>query len=390
MVNKVNVAILGFGVVGSGVYDLLRDNKNFFISHILDRKNRTNISTSNFDDIINDKEVNIIIEVIGGLNPAYEYAKKTLEAKKHFITANKLLVGTYGKELTELARKNEVGFLYDAACGGGIQFLKNIKNTKNTDKIVALGGILNGTTNFILDKMFKVKTEYNPVLREAQKLGYAEADPTSDVEGLDTARKLILSCFIAFDSFVKIDDMLIYGISNIRKIDINYAKENNFTIKLCCYATCDDNNNISAIVEPVLIKNTEIESIIPKNMNYVWFKGKNSSKLGFYGQGAGKLPTASNVVKDIDLVLRNDLYLTSEDVKEIKINNDNLKFQYYLRIPENYEDLYIFLDKKWNYYKQDKYYIFETTKIKSKTIHHMLKNKKDCFFSRINEEGENE
>ena len=293
-----NVAIVGLGVVGSGVFDLLQQNKVANAKSVVDIVQKPNVTTNNFDDVLNDKDVKIVVETVGGVGVAYDYAKKCLQHGKHFITANKKLISEHGEELTKLAYENGVALLYSAACGGGIPFLQNLRNARKMDEIDSFGGILNGTTNFILDKMHREKLSYKVALAKAQQLGYAELDPSSDVCGTDTAYKITLGCMVAYNVFVNVKDMNVYGISTIEDVDVQFAEKHNARVRLCGRAE-RKGDKISAFVEPVFVAENSIESSILENVNHAWYQCKNCGTFSFTGQGAGKWPTGSNVVRDI-------------------------------------------------------------------------------------------
>ena len=326
------IALLGFGTVGSGVYEGVRYLNNVEVSHILDRHLRTALSTNRFEDIMGDSAVELVVEAMGGLHPAYEYAVAVLQSGRHFVTANKQLVSACGKELVALARKHGVAFLYSAACGGGIPFLSNLAAAHSSDCIAALGGILNGTTNYILDAMTMRGADYLAVLSEAQMLGYAERDPSGDVEGFDTMRKLVLACAVGLGVFVREEDIPTFGISRIMPADIANATRKGCVLKLCASAAMDE-TGLSACVEPTLISQSAPEAAIHNNLNYAWYCGEACGKMNFSGQGAGKLPTASNILRDITGILGGQRYLTDTDCHEADVRRDFVH-RYCLRVPE--------------------------------------------------------
>lgn len=379
---KRNVAIVGLGVVGSGVFDLLNQNKMANIIEVMDIVKKPNVTTNNFDDVIKNKDINIVVETVGGVDVVYDYAKKIIKSGKHFVTANKKLISEHGEELTNLAYENSVALLYSAACGGGIPFLQNLKNARQIDEIESFGGILNGTTNFILDKMHREKLTYKLALEEAQKLGYAELDPTSDVSGTDTAYKITLGCLVAYNVYINVKEMNIYGISTINDVDIKYAEKCNAKIRLCGRAE-RKNNTISVFVEPVFVSNDTIESGILENINHVWYKCKNCGTFSFTGQGAGKWPTGSNVVRDIISVQNGDFYFSKkENNKNLKIDNSNEEHKYYIRLDINNNNFIPeqWIEKKENY---NDFCIIITKNIKLAEINNLLKDKKDCFYAKI-------
>ena len=377
-----NVAIVGLGVVGSGVFDLLKQNKVAGVKSVVDVVKKPNVTTNNFDDVLNDKDVKIVVETVGGVGVAYDYAKKCLQHGKHFITANKKLISEHGEELTNLAYENGVALLYSAACGGGIPFLQNLRNARKMDEIDSFGGILNGTTNFILDKMHREKLSYKVALAKAQQLGYAELDPSSDVCGTDTAYKITLGCMVAYNVFVNVKDMNVYGISTIEDVDVQFAEKHNARVRLCGRAE-RKGDKISAFVEPVFVAENSIESSILENINHAWYKCKECGTFSFTGQGAGKWPTGSNVVRDILSVQQGDLYFTEkENNSNLKVDNSDEKHKYYVRFKR---DNYNAIPEKWIEKKEvDWDYCFVITKeIQLVEINNLLKDRKDYFYAKI-------
>lgn len=326
------IAILGQGTIGSGVLELAQKSPDFRVKRILEKRFQNELTTENIEDITGDPEIEAVVETMGGLHPAYEFALAVLRAGKHFVTANKLLVSAYGLELTALAKQNGVAFLYSAACGGGIAYLANLKIAASVDKITALGGIYNGTTNFILDAMAREGADYTAVLKTAQELGYAERDPSSDVDGLDTMRKLILACAVGFDAFMTSDDIPTFGISAVLPQDIAYAKRTGRALRLCATGERLE-GGVCGYVEPTLVPADSPEAAILKNVNYAWYRGEAFGLMSYIGQGAGKLPTAGNVMRDLRGILAGGRYMTGEACAAAKNDPASAKHAYYVRIP---------------------------------------------------------
>ena len=373
------IALLGMGVVGSGVVEIAECTDGIQIKKILATRVRRPDMTADFADIISDSEIELIAEAMGGLHPAYEYAKAALESGRHFVTANKLLVCEYGAELCAVAREHGCAFLYSAACGGGIPFLTNLNLARGFDTIEALGGILNGTTNFILDSMQQRNMDYAEALAEAQHLGYAERNPASDVDGLDTMRKLVLACGVGFDARIAANDIPTAGIASIRAQDIAYAKSRGMSFRLCAYADRRD-DCISAYVEPAMLAQSAPESAILKNVNYAWYRGACSGMMSFSGQGAGKLPTATNVIRDVRAVIAGKRYMTSPACAPAQVCNDSAFHPYYLRIP--------LMDRAPDYWianraVDDHHQYIETIPVSVSDMHAFMKGKKDSFFAGI-------
>lgn len=369
------IGLLGMGTIGSGVVEMADALEGIRVKTILDIVIRRSNMTDKIEDIISDPEIELVVETIGGLHPAYEYAVQAIESGKHFVTANKYLVSVYGKELYALAKKNSVAFLYSAACGGGIPYLSNLEIARNVDTIEALGGILNGTTNFILDSMERSGMDYDAALKEAQRLGYAERDPSSDVDGLDTMRKLILACSVGYDAYIAPENIPTYGISGVTPEDIAYAKRNGMALRLCACAQRTE-NGVSAYVEPTLVSASAPESAILKNVNYAWYRGENSGLMSYSGQGAGKLPTASNVIRDVFAIAAGKRYLTSEACADVLPDNAGAIHNYYVRIESGATFPESLIEDKIS---DEKYDYIRTKPISVQTMH----DTKAAFFAGI-------
>ncbi len=306
------IAILGFGTVGSGVYEAILTNQksidkrattNVHVKKILDIRDFPGspiekILTKNFDDILYDDEIKVVVEVMGGVEPAYTFAKKCLEAGKTVITSNKELVAKHGAELLDLAREKRLNFLFEASVGGGIPIIRPLNKSLAADEISEITGIINGTTNYILTKMVVENMGFDEALKEAQNKGYAEADPTSDVEGYDTCRKIAILLSLAIGRQVDYEDIYTEGITKIDKIDMAYAQKINSTIKLLAVARIIE-RGVYARVSPSIIKNTHPLSTVNDVFNAIFVKGNVIDEVMFYGKGAGKFPTASAVIADI-------------------------------------------------------------------------------------------
>ena len=305
-----HIGLLGFGVVGAGVYDWTRDRADLTVDRVLVRSNKPGIetiSTRSIEDILNDPAIDTVVEVMGGLHPAYEYICAAMEAGKHVVTANKAVVAAYYPQLTALARQHGVALRCTAAVGGGIPWLVNLERCKRLDRVVSVGGIMNGTSNFIMDAMHASPVSFPDILKKAQDLGYAEADPTADVEGLDAGRKVAILASAAFNSRVTFEDVYTEGITKITATDIQYAKEMGCTIKLLGVAK-DTPDGIEARVHPMLIDSNHPLATVNDSYNAVFLTGDAVQDTMFYGRGAGELPTASAVVGDIFDVVRNILW----------------------------------------------------------------------------------
>lgn len=321
----VNIAVLGYGTVGSGVVEVLETNQNSInqkagkdieIKYVLDLRDFPGSSienklTKNFDDIINDDSVQIVVEVMGGLNPAYEFTKAALLAGKHVITSNKELVATHGPELLEIARSKQINYLFEASVGGGIPIIRPLNKSLTADEIYEITGILNGTTNFILSKMTKEKLDFDVVLKEAQDLGYAERNPEADVEGHDACRKIAILSSLSYGNHVDYAHVYTEGITKIRPKDIEYASGLNSQIKLVGVSK-KIGDKAFAMVAPMMIPNEHPLAGVHDVFNAIFIKGNVIGDVMFYGSGAGKLPTASAVVADVvDAVIHLDKNITT-------------------------------------------------------------------------------
>lgn len=310
----VNVAILGFGTVGSGVYEILRKNsesiskkagdKEIDVKYILDIRDfpdhaEAHLFTKNFDDILNDEDVSIIVEVMGGLEPAYTFTKSALLKGKTVITSNKELVAAHGTELLELAKKNDVNYFFEASVGGGIPIIRPLNQCLAANEISHLYGILNGTTNFILTKMFSEGASFESALKEAQDLGYAERNPEADVEGHDACRKTAILASLMTGKFIDYKDIPTEGITQISTVDVAMADKIGYVIKLIGSAQVSADGKVSAIVAPRLVSKESLLSDVSGVFNAILVRGDSLGDVIFYGRGAGKLPTASAVVADV-------------------------------------------------------------------------------------------
>ena len=308
------VAIMGYGVVGSGLIELIDKNREnhgkneIIITSILVRNKEKHISSSHSEVITTDVEEffsienDVVIEVMGGLHPAYDYVKKALSLKKHVITANKDLIATFGHELFQLAKENNVSLKFEAAVAGGIPIIKPLTESLYGNGINSIKAILNGTTNFILTKMDGESLSYEEALKEAQELGFAEANPESDVMGYDAARKLAILSSLAFDKKFEWNDISIEGITDIDEADFKYANKLKCKIKLVAEAfKCK--SGIYTSVKPILVDEESILAKINNEVNAVILNGDEIGELLFVGKGAGKLPTGSAVYSDLNDII---------------------------------------------------------------------------------------
>ncbi|MBQ6820426.1 MAG: homoserine dehydrogenase [Clostridium sp.] len=352
---KVRIALLGLGNVGRGVWMIFNSNKEEImkrsgyeveIAKVLVKdvnKDRgveipKDILTTDFNDIIEDETIKIVIEVMGGIEPAREYMISAMSKKKHIVTANKMLLATGGDELFEKADKEGVMFNYEASVAGGIPIINGINENLTANKIERLYGIVNGTTNYILTKMDYEKLSFSEALKEAQDKGYAEADPTSDIEGYDSQYKLAILSSLAFGTKIKIEDVFREGITKIEAVDMEYAKEFKKVIKLLAIVK-DNNGRLELRVHPTMIPENHPLANVNDSFNAVLIRGNAVGDIMFYGRGAGDLPTGSAVVADIVSMLKSDVNKTNINPvvknnlwkKEILSVNE-IQSKYYIRL----------------------------------------------------------
>ena len=308
----IKIAVLGYGTVGSGVVEVINTNgavinerigDTLEIKYVLDLRDFPgtpveNLITHDFEDIVNDEEVKIVVEVMGGIEPAYTFVKRSLLAGKSVATSNKALVAKHGAELLAIAKDNNINFLYEASVGGGIPIIRPLASSLTGDVIEEITGILNGTTNYMMTKMYNENADYDAVLKEAQARGYAERDPSADVEGHDACRKIAILSSIISGKQVDFEDIYTEGITEVSLEDIQYAKAMDMKIKLL--ASCKrSGEKLCAIVAPHLVAKSHPLYNIEDVFNAIFVKGNMLGDSMFYGSGAGKLPTASAVVGDI-------------------------------------------------------------------------------------------
>ena len=331
------IGLLGHGTVGSGVRKIV-DEKNtneisqLEISKILVRYEKDITDermTVDIHDIVDDPEIDVVVECIGGDEPAFSYVKAALCNGKHVVTSNKKMLVNHLEELLETARTRGVSLKYEAACGGGIPWMSNLDRTKRIDDIDSFRGIFNGTTNYILSKMSDEGFEFAVALKEAQDCGYAEFDPSDDIDGMDTAYKVVLSSCKGFGVLANIQDIDIYGIRHISAKDIAYACKHGYVCKLIGSGVKSD-SGVSGTVIPTFIPKQNIFATIPANFNAIESDSKTLGKMTYVGQGAGSYPTAHAVVQDlIDLVLHQDTEVSSG--VGVHVDNKNRLSSFYVR-----------------------------------------------------------
>lgn len=328
------VALLGHGTVGGGVYELLKNRSDITVKYVLDRSPIAElgaVSVTDFSTILNDGEVDTVVEVMGGLEPAHGYMVAAMRAGKNIVTANKHLLAAYYDELTTLAKETGIGFRTSAAVGGGIPWLPNLQRLKRIGAVNEVCGIMNGTTNYILSTMHKKGYDYESVLRDAQSFGYAEADTTADIEGYDIQRKLMISANIAFDASLTEQQVPAAGIAGITREDIAGFNEMGYVCKLYATAKRVADGAILAVVEPTLFKAETLEAAVPANYNLITAVSEYAGRQSFFGEGAGRWPTAAAVVQDLlDLCERKQGFYTQLS-QPLPSNNMCEERRYYVR-----------------------------------------------------------
>lgn len=346
----ISVAIMGHGTVGSGVAEILTTHKQklfkavgeeLYVKHILDLREFPDSSladrfTKNFEDIVNDIEVRVVVEVMGGTNPAYDFVKRCLQAGKSVVTSNKELVAKHGAELLAVAKENNANFLFEASVGGGIPIIRPLSQCLVANEVDEIAGILNGTTNFIFGKMINDNMDFSDALKLAQDLGYAERNPEADIEGHDACRKICILASLAFGKHIYPDNVYTKGISEITLDDVKYADSLNYVIKLIGDVKKTEDGKLDIMVAPMLLSKDCILSDINDVFNGILVKGDCTGDVMFYGKGAGKLPTASAVVADVvdcakHLKARKRIFWTDSDGSQVASYKDS-KTAMYIRV----------------------------------------------------------
>lgn len=345
----IHVGLIGLGVVNTGFITILQAQKKeiekilheeVVISKILvknihktrDVPIQLKTLTDNFDDLLHDATIRIIIEASNDTKVAYSYIKQALEHKKSVVTANKAVVSKHFEELSECAAMNHVSFLYDASVGGGIPVIKPLQNQLVLNSLCKVSGILNGTCNFILSKMFHEPIEYHHALGQAQDLGYAETDPSEDVSGKDTLRKLRILATLCFKGSVFEEDIIRYGIEHILSVDVEYVKTMNATIKVLAEATCQSNTFVACVM-PTIVLNNSYFALVNDSNNAICIEGDHVGKLTFYGAGAGALPTGNALWTDVlDITTKTTVASNPLLNRALICNNHLWEDCFYLRV----------------------------------------------------------
>lgn len=350
---KVGVAILGVGVVGGGTYKILTEHREFYqkthnidivVESVLEKNKERALSlgieeskiASNIAEICSNPDIDIVIEVMGGVEPAKTFVLAALNAGKSVVTSNKELFCKYSHELEEVAKKNHCGLFYEASCVGGVPVIRALLDNLQGNKILSMMGIINGTTNYILTKMSNEGVSYEDALKEAQKLGYAEANPTADVEGFDAAYKLSILSSLSFHTKIPFTKVYREGITNISVQDINYGKKFGYVLKLLAIGKNND-NGIEVRVHPAFVKSTHPLASVNDSFNAVYITGDSVDDVMLYGRGAGALPTGSAIVGDViycatHVNFQYSTFKNTEDASPSTKFVENFESAYYIRL----------------------------------------------------------
>ena len=395
------IGIIGLGTVGEGVFKVLTNEKesifeksraNIEVKYACDLNIEREFSfdfdksvlTNDYKKILNDPEIKIVVELIGGETIAKQIIIEAFQAKKSVVTANKALIAKYGVELFQLAKENGVSFLFEAAVGGGIPIVTPLMESLVANTVTEIRGIMNGTSNYILTKMKEDNLSFDEALKIASEKGYAEADPTYDVDGIDAGHKINILASLAYGGSIKFKDMQLSGIREISTVDIFSANQLNSTIKLIASSKLLSDKSVQISVEPTLIPNSEILAKVDDVYNAIETTGSYTDKTLFYGKGAGMDPTASAVVADIvKIVTRNhiesDYFFNSTKVFEI-VDSNTVKDSYYIRVSDDFD----IENSPFELINQiENYYIILANNISKNEINEILKDAKEKLVLRV-------
>ncbi len=386
------IALLGHGVVGTGVVNIIATKaeklfketgekieiKYILVRHDYDVDYKEKFITD-FSIIENDEEIDIVVEAIGDTEPAYEYVKSALKKKKSVVTSNKELVAKYGYELMQIAEEKNVNFIFEAAVGGAIPIIHEVRNCLKANNVNSISGILNGTTNYILTRMIEEKMSFDVALKQAQELGYAEADPSADIDGIDTCRKICILADIIFKNHIYPENVYTQGIRKVRLEDVDILKSIGGCIKLLGIARRVDKCKIFIITSPFVVFNESILSATNDVFNAVQIETDNAGIMSLYGRGAGSLPTGSAVVNDIvECVLNKGKTIYhgwNTENKYLLVDHTEVPMRFYVALDESYEKIKdIFEDIKILCAEEET--VFITSKLTLKSLNEKLNNVK--------------
>jgi homoserine dehydrogenase len=385
---RIGIGLLGYGTVGKGLESLLIDKASdvFFICKILRRIHKANREdmVETMQELLNDSRIDIVVECLGGIEPARTYILEAMNLKKSVVTANKALINRHGDELDACAKANGVVLRFSAAVGGGIPYLATLLEVKKQTQISAIGGILNGTSNFILDKMERECCSFEDALKEAQILGYAEQDPSADILGWDSLNKIRLSGVIAFDTWLKLDSIPCSGIDTIQTQDIEFIQALGYHIRL--FATMIKTpQGLSAFVEPQLFNSDNPEATILSNHNIAWYTDMSGEHQVLIGQGAGGIPTAGNILRDLYQIKENAIGMLPDERTFQEVDNSQVAHSYLVRTSKTLKSGFLeaLTDVKW--IQGNRIYRI-TKKVEVSRFHSLMKTLKESeslFFAGI-------
>lgn len=389
---SMKIAIMGFGTVGSGAYEASKADGNIEVVRILARHGRegyeylNDIITPDIDDIAGDPEIELVVESMGGIEPAREYVLKCLRAGKHVVTPNKNLISACYTELMQEAAAHGVKLRFTSAVGGGIPWLFNLLRTKRCDEILQIRGIVNGTCNYILDAMYDKGADFSEMLKIAQEIGYAETDPSADIEGTDTLRKTVISTNLAFDAAIQEEDVTCYGIDTIQACDISYLKKKGLVCKLMMKAEKKD-GAIEVYVEPTAFPEDSLEANVKLNNNLITLTARHLGTQSYFGQGAGMMPTGESVIQDvIDIRDGREQSIGIKEASGLKADNSKAIHRYYIRHDRMCEHIEPLID---TYEEKDGIYYCISKPIPVEKMHemghHRKEKGKDMFFAALAE-----
>ena len=342
------IGLLGHGTIGGGVDQIIGGIEGMEVKSVVSLEVDDSFRdrhVDSIDDIVNDPEIDTVVEVMGGVEPAFTFVSKVLKAGKNLVTANKALVAAHYEDLIRLSEENGVSFRATASAGGSIPWLVNLARAKRADTILEIAGIMNGTTNFILSKMKNEGADFEETLREAQRLGFAEANPAADIDGPDIRRKLNISTNIAYDVQIPEDQIDTFGIRNVTAADIQRAAALSRTLKLVGFSGKTD-TGIYTYVEPVLLPSGDVMSYIPENYNLIRYRGAYAGIQSYMGEGAGRYPTAYNVVEDLFDILAGEQHFYTVTARETSPDNSIPVHRYYVRTAEVTPELLAMTEKE--------------------------------------------
>ena len=337
------IALLGFGTVGKALFDHIetlqkQGSSLFHVKKILVKEGEVDTNplfTTSIDTILNDPDIEIVVEMMGGFEPAFTYLSDVIKAKKHVITSNKNLVSEYGDKLSNLAVENKVGFLCSASVGGGIPILAELRDLSKQEEILDVSGIFNGTTNYILDAMTRLDMTFEEALKQAQQAGYAEAIPTNDVQGVDLLYKARVLANVTWKKWISPTSIDRLTMHTVTSEDIEYFKRHNQTLRYLTTITKNDDGTLSVFIQPTALQSLHPFALIQKNFNVFRFQASRSQTQSRVGPGAGGLPTAANIYRDLQRIERGDFEMIPFDATLSDADNQKAKFSYYIRATQS-------------------------------------------------------